>query len=138
MRFATKVVSLKAVRGKPIATVLGSVYNINPTLNGKNPPVEIYAGAGERRLWQGLDIGGYTCIESDYLYRGYNGSLAVGDTVVFENVGSYSLVLKPPFILPNFPVVELRDDGRFATVKRGERFDDLFTTYTGLERSRHA
>ncbi|MDD7213700.1 MAG: alanine racemase, partial [Clostridia bacterium] len=37
MKFAAKVVNIKNVRGKNIATVLGSIYNINPTLNKKNP-----------------------------------------------------------------------------------------------------
>ena len=35
MKFAAKVVSIKNVRGKKIATLLGSIYNINPTLNKK-------------------------------------------------------------------------------------------------------
>jgi len=39
MKFACKVESIKNIRGKDIATVLGSIYNINPTLNKKNPPV---------------------------------------------------------------------------------------------------
>ena len=38
------------------------------------------------------------------------------------------MVLKPPFILPNFPVLELRD-GRVTVVKRQETFDDIFRTY---------
>ena len=50
------------------------------------------------------------------------------DLVVFDNVGSYSVVLKPPFILPNFPILELNKD-EVKVVKRGETFDDLFHTY---------
>ena len=75
-----------------------------------------------------LDFGGFTCIESDYLYRHFNGKLAQGDIVVFGNVGSYSVVLKPPFILPNFPIIELRGNGA-ELIKRGEVFDDLFHTF---------
>ncbi|HRF70485.1 MAG TPA: pyridoxal-dependent decarboxylase, partial [Candidatus Pelethenecus sp.] len=69
-----------------------------------------------------------TCIESDYLYKNYNGDLAEEDLIVFDNVGSYSIVLKPPFILPNFPVVDLSDD-KVEIIKREENFDDLFHTY---------
>lgn len=128
MYFAAPVTSIKTVRGKEIATVLGSIYNINPTLNKKNPPLEVFsAGGGPRR--SDLDFGGFTCIESDYLYRHYDGRLAEGDYVVFGNAGSYSVVLKPPFILPNFPVLELTEDGAVSVVKRGESFDDLFRTY---------
>jgi len=131
MQFAARVVSLKTIRGKNIATLLGSVYNINPTLNGKNPPIYVYHSGASKPQWVvDLDFGGFTCIESDYLYRGYSGELAVGDYVVFGNVGSYSVVLKPPFILPNFAVVDYNDEtGEFFAVKDAETFDDLFHTY---------
>ena len=129
MKFAAPVVSIKDIRGKAIATLLGSVYNINPTLNGKNPPITVYSDQPQQQKeYQHLDFGGYTCIEGDYLYRDYSGPLAVGDLVVFDNVGSYSVVLKPPFILPNFPIIEW-DGEKTKVVKRKETFDDLFKTY---------
>lgn len=129
MRFVSEVINVKTVRGKSIATLLGSIYNINPTLNKKNPPIEVYhTGAGKQKEYTDLDFGGFTCIESDYLYRHYNGKLAQGDIVVFGNVGSYSVVLKPPFILPNFPVLEL-NGSEAEIIKRGENFDDLFHTF---------
>ena len=126
MKFAAKVVSIKEVRGKAIAILLGSIYNINPTLNKKNPPLTVYAMGGERKKYSDLDFGGFTCIESDYLYRHFDGELAAGDMVVFGNAGSYSVVLKPPFILPNFPVVDMATG---VAVKREECFDDLFHTF---------
>lgn len=128
MRFAAPVVSIKSVRGKEIATVLGSIYNINPTLNKKNPPLEVVS-ASAAPLRRDLDFGGFTCIESDYIYRHYDGPLQVGDYALFGNAGSYSVVLKPPFILPNFPILERAEDGALTVVKRGEVFDDLFRTY---------
>lgn len=130
MKFAAKVVSIKNVRGKSIATLLGSIYNINPTLNTKNPPIKIYhMGENEVADYSDLDFGGFTCIESDYLYKHFDGDLAEGDYAVFGNVGSYSVVLKPPFILPNFAVVELTDDGQVSLVKEKEEFEDLFHTF---------
>ena len=130
MRFAARVKSIKDIRGKKIATLMGSIYNINPTLNKKNPPLTVmHDETLPTSEYADLDFAGFTCIESDYLYRGYNGPLSLGDFVVFENVGSYSVVLKPPFILPNFPILELRK-GRIDVIKRQETFDDLFHTYT--------
>ena len=82
----------------------------------------------EQKEYKDLDFGGFTCIESDYLYRHFNGKLAKGDMVVFGNVGSYSVVLKPPFILPNFPVIDI-STGEVEIIKRGETFDDLFHTF---------
>ena len=129
MKFVSKVINIKSVRGKSIATLLGSIYNINPTLNKKNPPIEVIkVGKEGRRTYSDLDFGGFTCIESDYLYRGYSGELAVGDLIVFSNVGSYSIVLKPPFILPNFPVIDLCNNMP-KLIKRAEDFDDLFHTF---------
>lgn len=128
MKFASRVVNIKEVRGKAIATLLGSIYNINPTLNKKNPPIEVYAMGERQREYKDLDFGGFTCIESDYLYRHYDGKLAKGDMVVFGNAGSYSVVLKPPFILPNFPIIDITD-GQLEIIKRGEGFDDLFHTF---------
>ena len=74
-------------------------------------------------------MGGYTCIESDYLYQNYNGPLTVGDFVVFESAGSYSVVMKPPFILPNVPILEVNDDLSVEVIKRQESFSDLFQTF---------
>ena len=128
MKFASKVINIKKVRGKAIATLLGSIYNINPTLNKKNPPITVYPMGGKQEEYADLDFGGFTCIESDYLYRHYSGKLAKDDMVVFGNVGSYSVVLKPPFILPNFPVIDV-SEGVLEIVKRGECFDDLFHTF---------
>ncbi|MBR0449922.1 MAG: alanine racemase [Clostridia bacterium] len=128
MHFASRVVNIKNVRGKHIATLLGSIYNINPTLNKKNPPIEVISMGNAQSEYVDLDFGGFTCIESDYLYRHYNGNLAKGDMVVFGNVGSYSVVLKPPFILPNFPIIDI-SEGQLEIIKRGESFDDLFHTF---------
>lgn len=128
MQFATTVENIKDIRGKKIATVFGSIYNINPTLNKKNPPIEVINCGVAQNYFKDLDFGGFTCIESDYIYRNYTGKLAVGDIVVFGNAGSYSIVLKPPFILPNFPVLDI-SKGKVDVLKRGETFDDIFHTF---------
>lgn len=133
MKFAAKVINIKDVRGKKIATLLGSIYNINPTLNKKNLPIKVYHDENSQNEpveYENLDFGGYTCIESDYLYRGFSGKLAVGDYIVFDNVGSYSVVLKPPFILPNFAIVEYcNESNSIQLVKSKENFEDLFHTF---------
>lgn len=128
MKFASRVINIKEVRGKAIATLLGSIYNINPTLNQKNPPITVLSSGGREAFYEDLDFGGFTCIESDYLYRHYRGNLAVGDIAVFGNVGSYSVVLKPPFILPNFAVLDICG-GTVEVIKERECFDDLFHTF---------
>nr|WP_321262361.1 pyridoxal-dependent decarboxylase [uncultured Sphaerochaeta sp.] len=128
MQFVTVVENVKDIRGKKIATVLGSIYNINPTLNKKNPPLRVVNSGAIQEYFEDLDFGGYTCIESDYIYRHYQGKLAVGDLLVFGNAGSYSVVLKPPFILPNFPILDT-SEGKIEVLKHAETFDDIFHTF---------
>ena len=127
MRFVSRIETIKTVRGKKIATVIGSQKNIS--MNCINPPMEIVAGGGERVKVENCDIVGFTCIEGDVLQKGYTGELGIGDYVVIGNCGSYSLVMKPPFILPNFPVLDITGN-TVELIKRAETFDDLFHTFS--------
>lgn len=125
MKFVGTVKTIKNVRGKYFASVLGSQKNISMT--GINPPMEVvHMSTGEG--YEGVDLVGFTCIEGDVLYKNYTGELAVGDAIVISNCGSYSLVMKPPFILPNFPVLDICGD-EVEVIKRAETFDDIFHTF---------
>ena len=127
MKFAGTVKTIKNVRGKYYASVLGSQKNISMT--GVNPPIEVVQMVSEAKSYKDVDFVGFTCIEGDCLHKGYSGPLAVGDVVIISNCGSYSLVMKPPFILPNFPVLDI-SGGSVEVIKRAESFDDIFRTYT--------
>lgn len=126
MRFVCRIESIKSVRGKTFATVSGSQKNISMT--GVNPPIEVFVSGEGQRYYDSVDIVGYTCIEGDVIQRDYSGNLAVGDFVVVGNCGSYSIVMKPPFILPNFPVLDICG-GYVEVIKKAETFNDLFHTF---------
>lgn len=126
MKFVATVKSIKNIRGKWFASVLGSQKNISMT--GINPPMKVIHCSQAEKEYRNLDIVGFTCIEGDVLYRDYNGPLSVGDVIVISNCGSYSIVMKPPFILPNFPVLDICNDN-VRVVKRAETFDDIFQTF---------
>ena len=126
MKFVGTVKTIKNIRGKWFATILGSQKNISMT--GINPPMEVIAMGGEQKEYENMDMVGFTCIEGDVLYHNYNGKLAHEDAIVIGNCGSYSLVMKPPFILPNFPVLDICGE-KTEVIKRGEMFDDLFHTF---------
>jgi len=134
MKFVVKVIDIKTIRNKTIATVSGSKYNIiSPSSAGINLPITVYRKSENDRHYieyDSIDIAGYTCIENDYLYKGYNRSLEIGDYVVFDNAGSYSIVLKPPFILPNCAIVEYNSKKKtYEIIKRKEENEDIFTTF---------
>lgn len=126
MRFVSRIETIKNVRGKTLATVIGSQKNIS--MSGINPPMELVAGGNEQSEYSNLDIVGFTCIEGDVLQKNFKGKLAVGDYIVIGNCGSYSLVMKPPFILPNFAVLDINGEN-VEVIKRAETFDDLFHTF---------
>lgn len=126
MKFVGTVKTIKNVRGKYIASVLGSQKNISMT--GVNPPLEVISGGNEQNEYEAIDLVGFTCIEGDVLYKDYAGKLAVGDSIIISNCGSYSLVMKPPFILPNFPVIDVSGE-KVELIKRAETFDDIFHTF---------
>ena len=126
MKFVGTVKTIKNVRGKSFATVLGSQKNISMT--GVNPPIEIINMSNEQDEFKNLDFVGFTCIESDVIYKNYNGKLAMDDVLVISNCGSYSLVMKPPFILPNFAVLDI-SEGKTEIIKHAENFDDIIHTF---------
>jgi len=132
VNFICTVASIKDIRGETVVTTSGSVYNINPAPNRINVPIHVIPQSAERSVQTVSDarLVGFTCIETDCLYRGYSGQIAVGDLLRLEQVGAYSIVMKPPFILPNVAIVEFDSpSGQNRVIKRAETFDDIFATY---------
>lgn len=133
IKFAAKVVDIKTVQSKKFALVSGSIHNIKPSLHNKTLPIEVIRKNGDKssqRTGQSVDIVGYTCMEHDYLYKGFKGIIEPEDFVVFKYVGAYTIVLKPPFIQP-CPAVIASDaaSGKLEIVKNPEEFKDVFKTY---------
>ena len=133
MYFVAKVVARKRVRTREIALVAGSIHNIKPTLHGKQLPMRVVRAAaddpGELQGELPVDVVGYTCMEHDCLYRGYHQAVRPGDFVVFENVGAYTVVMKPPFIRPAPAILVCDEKGSFEVARRAECWDDLFGAF---------
>jgi diaminopimelate decarboxylase len=93
----------------------------------KKLPIQVFGDEGE--YYNSIDLMGYTCLEQDCLYPDYKGNIAVGNYILFGNVGGYSLVSKPPFIQPNCAVIEISNDDNVALIKRQETNEDIFLTF---------
>jgi diaminopimelate decarboxylase len=134
MKFVTKIIGVKKSGSKLTAVASGSIYNVKPTRSNRNLPITVYCPGkkhDEKNLAAPVDISGYTCMEDDYLYKGWPGPLSRDDYVVFDNVGAYTIVLKPPFIRPNVPVLSFESGkGTFKVIKRKEELEDVFATFS--------
>lgn len=131
--FACKVVGLKTVRSRQIALVVGSFQNVKPTMTDKNLAIEVcrnMENTQQRKLSGKIDIVGYTCMETDCLYKDYQGEVGIGDYIVFENMGAYTIVFKQPFIRPNPPIISYDSNlDEYSLVRRTETAKDIFATY---------
>ena len=132
--FYTKVINIKEIRGRRIVTVSGSIFNISPVARSINLPVNILNQReciDAKNIDKLFDVAGFTCIESDYLSRGVKGIIEVGDFLVYSNVGSYSIVMKPPFILPNYAILKKVDGSvDYMLVRKQESPEYIFSNFT--------
>lgn len=127
--FIGKVTSIKTIKGHTFVIINGSKDNLGDICKMKHLPITVIPNSSKRTALNNASIVGYTCLEHDIVYSDFSGELGVGDYIIFGNVGGYSIVSKPPFILWNCPMITKKRDGTFEIIKHGEKFDDLFRTY---------
>ena len=125
IKFVSKVESIKHIKGKTFVVLTASKHNLGEICELKKLPLEIIHNGNELEKIENGDLVGYTCLEHDVMYKDFTGELAVGDIVIFNNVGGYSLVSKPPFIRPNCPM--FTNSG--LVIKRQETNEEIFATY---------
>ncbi len=123
------IVDIKQIRDKEFALLDCSFHNVGEICGLKKIPLEIIScGSKKAAYHKNIDFVGYTCLEQDVIYHGYDGPLNIGDIVEFYNVGGYSIVEKPPFIHPDIPVyMTYKSD--FKCIKREQTFEDIFAPF---------
>lgn len=123
--FVCNVESIKNIKNMYFVTTNGSKHNLGEICELKNLPIEIIHRGNDLRYVENAKICGYTCLEHDVMLKDFTGNIAVNDIIVFKNVGGYSLVSKPPFIRPNYPVYS--ENG--TLIKKQETLKEIFSTY---------
>jgi len=119
MNYWTRVVAVKKINSKFIAVVDGSIHELSP--NGRqerNPNYHMSMNSVTETSFQPWQIVGYTCIEDDFLSKNYLSEIRKGDFFGYTHVGSYNIVMKPPFIRPASAVLELDQYGEILNVIR--------------------
>lgn len=127
--FVTKVLNIKTIRERNMATVDGSFENLGEICGLKKLPLEIIHHGINSIKYRSIDIMGYTCLEQDVMYKALKCTLAPGDYLVFENAGGYSIVSKPQFIKPNCAMYTSGSKGELIQIMREETFEDVFAKF---------
>jgi diaminopimelate decarboxylase len=129
--FVAEAVSIKKVDEITYINTTGSKYNMNPSPNRINSPIQVLNFSSKSAVEvQNAKLCGYTCIESDIIHNDFNGKIAKGDLIIFQEVGSYSVVMKPPFILPDVAIIEFEEKSEtFKTVRDRQTFDNIFRNF---------
>lgn len=108
--YVTSVIDVKDTTYGRFVITDGSRMNIDPLMTKKTyfHRYELKDN-NERKEMRKQVIGGYTCMEHDRLFSEENGKeLLVGDKVIYDKVGAYTMCLTPLFI-KYFPDVYLWD-----------------------------
>lgn len=126
--FVTKVIEIKNVKDNNFVLVDGSAMNSKPTFHKLNNPVEVLK---EKDVddYDTYDLVGYTCMEKDYLINKLElKKLNRGDYIKIKNVGAYTIVLTPPFIKEEPPIL-VKDDGKYREIRKRQSVDNFFLDY---------
>lgn len=123
-----EVDSIKRIKGKDIAVINCSIHNLGDVSGSVKLPLEVIANSQNRIEYTNIDLVGYTCLERDVPYKNYSGKIGKGDYLVFGNVGGYSNVDKPPFILPQCAMIGVINNQTYV-IKRKETTEDILSTY---------
>jgi diaminopimelate decarboxylase len=133
LTFAAKIVGLKTVRSRQIALAVGSIHNVKPTGSDKKLSMTVCKNDYQNNSKissSPVDIVGYTCMEHDCLYENYPEPVSIGDYLVVDNMGAYTIVFKPPFIRANPPIIGYDSAANeYSLIRRTETSQDVFCTY---------
>lgn len=107
IEYVTKVRNIRNIRGKHIVTLDGTLLHINPFMVNREPNLSILPSGNVEIHKQVLC--GCTCMEKDIFYILENEKeLKVGDTIIFNNAGAYTMSFNSNFIV-NPPQVYLEE-----------------------------
>ncbi|MCK5563832.1 MAG: diaminopimelate decarboxylase [Planctomycetes bacterium] len=128
LSFITKVISVKAVRGKTFVTVDGSAFNTKPTFHSYNMPHYIIKQADTDQTAV-YNVVGSTCMEKDVMLTEVtNKKLERDDYIQFDNVGAYTNVFTPPFINVA-PAIVVADGSDYKLIRNRQKAEDVFKDY---------
>ena len=125
----SQIDSIKTIKNKTFAVLNCSIHNLGDVSGTVKLPLSIIHNSLEQKYYEDVDFVGYTCLERDIPFKSFSGEISKGDYVIFGNVGGYSNVDKPPFILPQCSMIGI-NNMTMCLIKRKETTEDILVTYT--------
>ena len=116
--FVTSVIDVRDIRGTRYLITDGSRFNIDATMIKSSYLYHVERQKSKMPVLKKQEITGYTCMECDRLFTmEEQEELQVGDRIIYENVGGYTISLKPLFI-QYFPDVYVKDQEKLTQVRK--------------------
>lgn len=115
--YVTSVIDVKDTEFNRFVVTDGTRTSIDPLMTKSSYFYSLIID-GERIVHPKQIISGYTCMEHDRLFEGNNmPTLCIGDKIVYDKVGAYTMCLTPLFI-KYFPDVYLENNGEYQLVRK--------------------
>lgn len=103
--FLAEVVAIKTIHNRNYAILNTSKIFLKPTNHQKQLSFQVFNQTQTQNI-QSYKLVGITCMETDVL-GDYLGALSLGDLILFENVGAYTLSYQPNFIFEQPNVITI-------------------------------
>ena len=132
MSFETSVLDIKEIRGRKFVVTDGSRVNLNPLVTRHVYPHHIVYGTEttHRKREESQWVCGATCMEYDRLFE-ITGDIAleVGDRIVYDTAGGYTMCLSPLFI-HYFPAIWIeKEDGSLYLAREAWTNEEYLQKY---------
>lgn len=125
--FLSEVIDVKRVDSKTrFVTTDGSRNDIDPFFKKTDYLKEILLAVTDRPIEHLQIVAGCTCLEYDRLFTLLDSPrIEVGDRILYNNVGAYTMTLSPQFIRFWPRVYAIGSDRKYKLVRREGQADDL-------------
>lgn len=116
--FVSSVIDINQTIANYFVITDGSRINIDPLMNKKQYIYTIKYMDNTRKTMPTQVISGFTCIEKDRLFLLSNHpQLKVGDQIIYNRVGAYTMSLSPLFI-KFYPAVYVKNNNKIIKVRK--------------------
>lgn len=114
--YVSTVIDVKDTEYNRFVITDGSRTSIDPLMT-KSSYFHTYKRANDTDVIKKQVVCGYTCMEHDRLFEAHNEpALQVGDKIIYQKVGAYTMCLTPLFIR-YFPDVYVESNGNYTKVR---------------------